>query len=125
MLSYQVNSSYVISSAWENNVLTEIIVGTDDKLWECRVGDLKSPVGMESITFINLLRQLFLFDTSSMNIHQSEKDLQIDCNHSADGFTFTFASFKLTPSNRSSPMLFYQNAIMELVKDNIHKTVNI
>lgn len=125
MTFYQVYASFVISSSWEDDVLTGILAGTDEQLWECKVSDLKSPAGMDPLTFTNLLKQVLIFDTSSMNIHQSETYLDLDCNQTADGFTFTFASFKLVTTNRSSPISFYKQAILELVKDNINKTVNI
>lgn len=122
-LCYQVYSSYVIASDWDDNFLKRIVVCSDNQLWECAVGSLESPLGMEQLTFTNLLKQLFLFDTSGMVIHQAQGNLIIDCKHEADGVIFTFTSFILSPSDNNLK-LFYQDAIMNLVTQNVSKTVN-
>ena len=124
---YQTHTSstcnYIIASAWENEVLTGITIGSDDQLWTCTISDLKAPSGMELFTFTKLLKDMFLLDTSSMSIYKTEDCIKIDCNHSADGLTFTLASFKAEPINGA--LSFYQNSIIALIGDNVQKTVSL
>lgn len=121
---YQLHESFTIRSTWENDDLKGIVVLSNDEIWECRVCDLLAPVGMDRITFFNLLKHAFLNDASGMSIIKSDNQLLIDCNHSADGVKFTFASFKLEKSTGISFLAFCQTAIMDLVKENNQKSVS-
>jgi hypothetical protein len=121
---YQFHESFTIRSDWDSDDLKGIVVLSNDEIWECRVCDLQAPVGMDPITFFNLLKHTFLNDASGMNIIKSGNQLLIDCNQSADGFTFTFASFKLEKSTGLSFLSFCQKAIMDLVIENNQKSVS-
>ena len=122
MRFYQVHQTFTIQSSWDGDDLCGIVVVSSDQLWECTC-KLNAPVGMDSTTFIDLLKHAFLNDTAGMKINKSGNDLLIDCNHSSDGFTFTFASFKLEQAAGTNVLSFYQKAIMDLLKENIVKRV--